>query len=52
MVSLAPWQKVRLYVEAFGERHPEFAAALDNVRASIEGNERMVVRDGYVDPPV
>lgn len=52
MISLAPWQKIQLYVTAFGARHLDFAAAFDNVRASIEGTPRQIVYDGYIDPPV
>ena len=52
MISFTSWQKIQVYIDAFGEAHPEFAAAFDNVRAAIEGNERQIVRLPFPsDPP-
>ena len=51
MISMALWQKIQIYIDAFGEMHPEFAAALDNMRAAIEGNGRQIVRAPFpLDP--
>jgi hypothetical protein len=52
IISCAPWVKIQRYLDAFGERHPDFASALDNVKCALDGKARQYVSDGYIDPPV
>jgi hypothetical protein len=52
MVSYTPWVKIQRYLDLFGPRHHEFAAALDNVKCALDGEPRQYKIDGYVDPPV
>lgn len=52
MRSSVPWQKIQAYLDAFGERHPDFASALDNVKCAMVPAPRQYVNDRYVDPPV
>lgn len=52
MISMAPWQKVQAYIDAFGETHPDFAAAFANVQRALKGDPYVEPETPYVDPPI